>query len=92
MRMIKIKSIKQKSDKVDRDDKNKINENDKIRLMKMIKSIEMIKIKSIKMIKIKLIEVVKTHKVNKTVCFYFSSIVIGVASTLSFFKNKKTHY
>ena len=29
--------------------------------------------------KIKVIELVKTHKVNKEVCFYFSSIVIGVA-------------
>ena len=52
----------------------------------------MIKTKSIKMIKIKLLELAKTNKVNKEVCFYFSSIVIGVASILSFFKNKKTHY
>ena len=41
------------------------------------------------MIKIKLIELAKTHKVNKKVCFYLSSRVIGVASTLSFLKNKK---
>ena len=40
--------------------------------------------------KIKIIELVKTHKVNKKVCFYFSSLVIGVAGKLSFFKNKKT--
>ena len=44
----------------------------------------MIKIKSIKMIKINLVELVKTNEVNKKVCFYFISIVIGVASTLSF--------
>ena len=30
MRMIKIKSIKHKNNKVNRDDKNKINENDKV--------------------------------------------------------------
>ena len=30
MRMIKIKSIKHKNDKVNRDDKIKINENDKV--------------------------------------------------------------
>ena len=41
------------------------------------------------MIKIKLIELVKTHKVNKKVHFYFSSIVIGVANTHSFLKNKE---
>ena len=41
------------------------------------------------MIKIKLIELVKAHKVNKKFYFYLSSIVIGVANTNCFLKNKK---
>ena len=74
MRMIKTKAIKNKKIKSTMPIK-------KIRSIKKTKSRK--KIKSTKKIKS-----IKTHKVSKSCVFLLSSIVIGGARTLSFFKPK----